>query len=89
MTYAHARAAGHARAHDSRQYRPTVRCRECGHPQDWHRHDDADDVPATDPAAKFRCLGYDCEADGALTAARATYRVANPPFCLCPDMVKP
>lgn len=70
-------------------YRPEVRCRQCGHPADWHRHDDADDTPATDPNALFRCLGYDCETDGSLTLARAVYRTANPPFCPCPDMVRP
>jgi hypothetical protein len=52
-------------------------CQRCGHPQDWHRHDDADNVPATDPNCKFRCIGYDCE-------------VAGPPVkngCSCPDFV--
>jgi hypothetical protein len=52
-------------------------CQRYGHPQDWHRHDDADNVPATDPNCKFRCIGYDCE-------------VAGPPVkngCSCPDFV--
>ena len=39
-------------------------CSRCGHPDHWHRHDDADNVPATDPGCKFRCIGYDCEQSG-------------------------
>lgn len=58
-----------ARAPDS------TACARCGHPQDWHRHDDADHHDPSDPACPFRCIGYDCEADG-------------PPHdgsCDCPD----
>lgn len=39
-------------------------CAQCGHPSDWHRFDDAQNIPTTDPKARFRCLGYDCEASG-------------------------
>lgn len=50
----------------------------CGHPPDWHRLDDAQGVGPGDPAARFRCIGYDCTADG-------------PPRgdCVCPDYVRP
>lgn len=36
----------------------------CGHPESWHRLDDSKNVSPTDPRAKFRCIGYDCEAPG-------------------------
>jgi hypothetical protein len=52
-------------------------CARCGHRADWHRHDDTDNTPPTDPACPFRCLGYDCDAPG-------------PPVfdeCDCPDYV--
>lgn len=52
---------------------------KCGHPQDWHRHDDEkDDHDPTDPECPFRCLGYDCEVGG------------PPPKhpCTCPDFVE-
>lgn len=39
-------------------------CAQCQHPQSWHRADDADQTPITDPARKFRCIGYDCEVGG-------------------------
>jgi hypothetical protein len=40
-------------------------CARCGHPADWHRHDDeADSTPPDDPACPFRCLGYDCDGEG-------------------------
>lgn len=32
------------------------RCNRCGHGQSFHRHDDASEVPVTDPAAEFRCV---------------------------------
>lgn len=57
----------------------TPNCTRCGHPQDWHRHDDADNVPPTDPNCKFRCIGYDCEVGGRPPA--------NP--CACPDFEEP
>lgn len=49
----------------------------CGHPADWHRLDDAQNVGPTEPAALFRCLGYDVRAPG-------------PPHrrCDCPDHVR-
>lgn len=50
-------------------------CETCGHPASWHRHDDSDNVPPTDPSCKFRCIGYDCEVGGAPPK--------NP--CKCPD----
>ncbi len=44
---------------------PTLpKCSNCGHPADWHRADDADNTPITDPDRKFRCIGYDCEVGG-------------------------
>jgi hypothetical protein len=43
-------------------------CARCGHPSDWHRHDDeacsTHPQPCTPDAAPFRCLGYDCDASG-------------------------
>ena len=53
-------------------------CNRCGHPASWHRHDDADSVPPTDPNCKFRCIGYDCEVEG------------PPPKhpCTCPNYVE-
>lgn len=50
-------------------------CRRCDHPEDWHRLDDTAGpwiLEGTDPKAapegarpaEFRCIGYDCEADG-------------------------
>lgn len=50
----------------------------CGHSSDWHRLDDATNVSPTDPAAEFRCLGFDPAASG-------------PPQrrCNCPDFVDP
>ena len=53
-------------------------CARCNHPASWHRHDDADPTSPTDPACKFRCIGYDCERPG-------------PPVkngCDCPDFVE-
>lgn len=54
------------------------RCGQCGHPADWHRADDSQNIPATSPDLKFRCIGYDCEAPG-------------PPVrdgCDCPDFAE-
>ena len=56
-----------------------MNCARCSHPQDWHRHDDADPTPPTDPGCKFRCIGYDCMAHGPMPA--------NP--CDCPDWLEP
>ena len=53
-------------------------CKRCGHPADWHRLDDSTNISPTLPEAKFRCIGYDCEAPG-------------PPVkdgCDCPDYVE-
>jgi hypothetical protein len=55
----------------------TVRCIRCGHPPDWHRLDDSTNVSPTDPAAEFRCIGYDCEAPGPWPAGGRA--------CDCPD----
>lgn len=55
-------------------------CDRCGHPADWHRHDEADAHDITDPACPFRCIGYDCEATGPPPAADA---------CDCPDYRAP
>lgn len=49
----------------------------CGHPPSWHRLDDATNVSPVDPKAKFRCIGYDCEAAGP----------PQPP-CGCPDYLE-
>lgn len=51
-------------------------CERCDHSPDWHRLDDAQNVGPTDPEAKFRCLGYDCEKDGPHVGG-----------CDCPDYV--
>lgn len=55
-------------------------CARCDHLADWHRLDDALNIAPTDPRARFRCIGYDCEADG-----------APPPDdpCSCPQFVVP
>lgn len=55
-----------------------MNCARCNHPQDWHRHDDTDNIPPTDPNCKFRCIGYDCEVGGKPPA--------NP--CDCLDFVE-
>lgn len=56
-------------------------CARCQHPDHWHRHDDADPTPASDPACKFRCLGYDCE--------RGRFSGGTPETrCGCPDFVR-
>jgi len=54
-------------------------CRACGHPGRWHRLDDTTNVSPVDPAAKFRCIGYDCE------------HVGRPGRCDidCPDFLPP
>lgn len=49
----------------------------CGHPADWHRLDDAQNVGPGDPGALFRCLGYDVHAPG-----KPERR------CDCPDYVR-
>jgi hypothetical protein len=62
---------------------PVVRlCGRCNHPSSWHRHDDADPTPPTDPACTFRCLGYDCEAPGFPGGTPETR-------CGCPDFIDP
>lgn len=64
----------------------------CGHPPDWHRHDDSAtpgeaghllhcapaDLPG-DSSCPFRCVGYDVTVDG------------SPPAdpCTCPDYLEP
>ena len=57
-------------------YKDTL-CGRCGHPADWHRKDDGDGVDVTSPDAKFRCIGYDCEAGGPIPVRD----------CNCPDFV--
>lgn len=49
--------------------RSTDKCQRCGHPSDWHRHDDTacnstHPQPCDPSTAPFRCLGYDCMAPG-------------------------
>jgi hypothetical protein len=55
-------------------------CKRCGHSPDWHRLDDSLNVSPTDPAAEFRCYGYDVEAPG----------TPHDPgeLCDCPDYVE-
>lgn len=55
-----------------------VDCLRCGHTSDWHRLDDAQNVGPCDPAALFRCLGFDPMASGPPTRR-----------CDCPDMIRP
>lgn len=42
-------------------------CKRCGHSPDWHRLDDSKNISPVDPAAEFRCYGYDVEAPGPTT----------------------
>lgn len=49
------------------------RCGRCGHSSDEHRHNDADNVPATDPNCEFRCVRM----------AGVTR------LCTCPDWIEP
>jgi hypothetical protein len=62
-------------------------CGRCNHPQDWHRHDDhacsTHPQPCEPDTAPFRCLGYDCMADGSTPAGPTGTR------CDCPDFVEP
>lgn len=72
------------------------RCTRCGHPSDWHRHDDVAcltthpqpcSLPGTldaqrgAPLAPFRCLGYDCMAPWFPLGTPETR-------CGCPEFVK-
>jgi hypothetical protein len=48
---------------------PSDNCKRCGHPKDWHRHDDrgcptSHPQPCYPETAPFRCLGYDCMGEG-------------------------
>lgn len=52
-------------------------CKRCRHSPDWHRLDDSLNVGPGDPAAEFRCIGYDCEAPGRPVVGG----------CDCPDYV--
>lgn len=54
-------------------------CGRCGHPQDWHRLDDAEEGDPSDPSTPFRCIGYDCMKPGYPGGAEAA--------CGCPDFV--
>lgn len=54
-------------------------CKRCSHSSDWHRLDSASNLGPTDPGAEFRCLGYDCEADGPPPSGGRA--------CDCPDFV--
>lgn len=63
----------------TRTHTETGLCQRCEHPASWHRLDDSTNVSPVDPAAKFRCIGYDCEKPG------------SPPTtdrCTCPDFVE-
>lgn len=55
-------------------------CKRCGHSPDWHRLDDASNVSPTDPAAEFRCYGYD------VTAPGPPHQPGD--LCDCPDYVE-
>lgn len=55
----------------------SAECSRCHHPPDWHRLDDATNVSPVDPAAMFRCYGYDVDAPGP--------PVAPGVLCDCPD----
>jgi hypothetical protein len=57
-------ASAHKAARDMKPLPPLPPCKRCGHSPDWHRLDDSTNVSPTDPDAKFRCIGYDCEAPG-------------------------
>lgn len=64
---------------DPQMREQTDKCKRCGHPADWHRHDD-EKCLSTHPQpcapagcsseqhpthdAPFRCLGYDCMGTG-------------------------
>jgi len=53
----------------------------CNHPADWHRLDDSTNVSPDDPAAEFRCIGYDCTTDGPIGSCAAEcpdYAAAQP-----------
>lgn len=65
----------------------TAPCRRCEHPADWHRLDDGSNVSPTDPAAEFRCIGYDCTTDGGFPKPDARYEYGR--ACDCPDFVEP
>lgn len=58
-----------------------IRCARCGHSPDWHRLDDSTNVSPVDPAAEFRCLGYDCEKPGPVPPGGRA--------CDCPDYENP
>jgi hypothetical protein len=51
----------------------------CGHSPDWHRLDDASNISPTDPAAMYRCYGYDVEAPG------PSHEPGE--LCQCPDYI--
>ena len=62
-------------------------CQRCGHPADWHRHDDVacstkHPQPCWPENAIFRCLGYDCEAGGHPGGTPESR-------CGCPDYIDP
>lgn len=63
------------------------RCGHCGHPQEWHSHDDHECLethpqPCAPEIAPFRCLGYDCMAEGFVGGTPASR-------CGCPDFAAP
>lgn len=71
-------------SHDVRQ---ALRCKRCGHPQSWHSHDDVacsstHPQPCYPETAPFRCLGYDCMAEGFAKGTPDTR-------CGCPDFLEP
>lgn len=53
----------------------------CGHPPSWHRLDDGKNVSPVDPAAEFRCIGYDCEQLSVVHVASCSVA--------CPDFLPP
>ncbi|HMG43952.1 MAG TPA: hypothetical protein VK611_21645 [Acidimicrobiales bacterium] len=67
-------------------------CQRCEHPADWHRHDDTShpnegghnshgENVGEGAECPYRCLGYDCTADGPVPPSGRA--------CGCPDMVHP
>ena len=60
-------------------------CARCGHPDHWHRHDDADCAtkhaqPCSPETAPFRCLGYDCDGGGFTPGGTPASRCGCPSF---------
>lgn len=62
-------------------------CARCGHPQEWHSHDDQvclskHPQPCAPETAPFRCLGYDCMGEGFVGGTPESR-------CGCSDFLEP